>query len=394
MELIRKMAKNEVGIVGIGQTKFTSKRRDVNIPEMIYEAVDMALDDAHLEPNDIDAILIGNMDHFEGINFSEMWCGIDAAPGYLKPVVKVATGGTTGSSLGIAGYYNVASGIYDKVLVVGWEKLNEGGATTGIITAFDPVWERPSLAGALGPLALMANMYMNKYNVSPETAAMVTVKNRGNAANNPFAHLQMPDIDLDYVMNSQMISYPLRLNDCCPQSEGACAVIYANEQEARKIRDNPAWFHSVATAHYYAYGCDDVMFDLPTATIASKKAYKKAGIKDPIKDLDVAEVYEPTSWAELSWTEALGFAEKGKGGDLIKEGITQMGGELPVNPSGGVLSTNPIGATALLRIAEAAIQVMGRGDKRQVPDVEKALGMGFGGSLWTELVILGNEPLR
>jgi acetyl-CoA C-acetyltransferase len=390
----RKMAKNEVGIVGIGQTKFTSKRRDVNIPEMIYEAVEMALDDAQLEPNDIDAVLIGNMDHFEGINFSEMWCGIDAAPGYLKPVVKVATGGTTGSSLGIAGYYNVASGIYDKVLVVGWEKLNEGGATTGIITAFDPVWERPSLAGALGPLALMANMYMNKYNISPETAAMVTVKNRGNAANNPFAHLQMPDIDLDYVMNSQMISYPLRLNDCCPQSEGACAVIYANEQEAKKIRDNPAWVHSVATAHYYAYGCDDVMFDLPTATIASKKAYKKAGIKDPIKDLDVAEVYEPTSWAELSWTEALGFAERGKGGDLLKEGITQMDGELPVNPSGGVLSTNPIGATALLRIAEAAIQVMGEGGKRQIPDVEKALGMGFGGSLWTELVILGNEPLR
>jgi acetyl-CoA C-acetyltransferase len=223
---------------------------------------------------------------------------------------------------------------------------------------------------------------------------MVTVKNRGNAANNPFAHLQMPDIDLDYVMNSQMISYPLRLNDCCPQSEGACAVIYANEQEAKKIRDNPAWVHSVATAHYYAYGCDDVMFDLPTATIASKKAYKKAGIKDPIKDLDVAEVYEPTSWAELSWTEALGFAERRKGGDLLKEGITQMDGELPVNPSGGVLSTNPIGATALLRIAEAAIQVMGEGGKRQIPDVEKALGMGFGGSLWTELVILGNEPLR
>ncbi len=388
------MAKNNVGVVGIGQTKFTSKRRDVNIPEMIYEAVEMALDDAQLAPDDIDAILIGNMDHFEGINFSEMWCGIDSAPGYLKPVVKIATGGTTGSSLGIAGYYNVASGIYDKVLVVGWEKLNEGGATTGIITAFDPVWERPSLAGALGPLALMANMYMNKYNVSPETAAMVTVKNRSNAANNPFAHLQMPNITLESVMNSQMISYPLRLNDCCPQSEGACAVIYANEQEAKKIRDNPAWVHSVATVHYYTYGCDDVMFDLPTATIASKKAYKKAGIKDPIKDLDVAEVYEPTSWAELSWTEALGFAEPGKGGEILREGITQMGGELPVNPSGGVLSTNPIGATALVRIAEAAIQVMGIGGKRQVPDAERALAMGFGGSLWTELVILGNEPPR
>jgi len=388
------MPKHDVAVVGIGQTKFRSKRRDVNIPEMIYEAVRMALDDAQLEPKDIDAIIIGNMDHFEGINFSELYCGIESAPGYLKPVVKVATGGTTGSSLGICGYYNVASGIYDKVLVIGWEKLNEGGATTGIITAFDPVWERPSLAGALSPLALMAGMYSAKYGITPEQAAKVTVKNRSNAANNPFAHLQMPNITIDYVMSSQMISYPLRLHDCCPQSEGACALIYANEEETKKITDNPAWFHGVETAHYYTFGTDEAMFDLPTAVIASKKVYKKTGIKDPVKDLDVAEIYEPTSWSELSWTEALGFCKPGEGGKLLDEGITQMSGELPVNPSGGVLSTNPIGATALVRVAEAAIQVMDRGEKRQVSDVERALAMGFGGSLWTELLILGKNPMR
>ncbi|MFX1389549.1 MAG: thiolase family protein [Promethearchaeota archaeon] len=386
------MPKHDVAVVGIGQTKFRSKRRDVNIPEMIYEAVKMALLDAQMEPKDLDAILIGNMDHFEGINFSEMWCGVDAAPGYLKPVVKIATGGTTGSSLGICGYYNIASGIYKNILVVGWEKLNEGGATTGIITAFDPVWERPSLAGALGPLALMANIYAAKYGITSEQAAKVTVKNRSNAANNPFAHVQMPNITLEDVMNSQMISYPLRLHDCCPQSEGACAVIYANEEEAKKITDNPAWFKGVSTAHYYTFGTDELMYDLPTATIASKKLYKKVGIKDPKKDLDVAEIYEPTSWSELSWTEALGFVEKGGGGKLLDEGITQMSGEFPINPSGGVLSTNPIGATALVRFAEAAIQVMGNGGKRQIPDVETALGMGFGGSLWTELAILGKDP--
>ena len=389
-----KMSKHDVAVVGIGQTKFRSKRRDVNIPEMVYEAVKMALDDAQLEPKEIDAIIIGNMDHFEGINFSELFCGIEGAPGYLKPVVKVATGGTTGSSLAICGYHNVASGIYNKVLVVGWEKLNEGGATTGIITAFDPVWERPSLAGALGPLALMAGMYSAKYGITSEQAAKVTVKNRSNAANNPFAHLQMPNITIDYVMSSQMISYPLRLHDVCPQSEGACALIYANEEETKKITDNPAWFHVVETAHYYTFGTDEAMFDLPTATFASKKAYKKAGIKNPVKDLDVAEIYEPTSWSELSWTEALGFCKPGEGGKLLDEGITLMSGEFPVNPSGGVLSTNPIGATALVRVAEAAIQVMGRGEKRQVPDVEKALAMGFGGSLWSEVLILGKEPLR
>lgn len=386
------MPRHDVAVVGIGQTKFRSKRRDVNIPEMIYEAVKMALDDAQMEPKDVDAILIGNMDHFEGINFSELWCGIDAAPGFLKPVVKIATGGTTGSSLGICGYYNVASGIYKNVLVVGWEKLNEGGATTGIITAFDPVWERPSLAGALGPLALMANIYASRYGITAEQAAKVTVKNRSNAANNPFAHLQMPNITLDYVMSSQMISYPLRLHDVCPQSEGACAMIYANEEETKKITDNPAWFKGVSTAHYYTFGCDELMYNLPSATVASKKIYKKVGIKDPVKDLDVAEIYEPTSWSELAWTEALGFCDFGQGGKLLDEGITQMSGELPVNPSGGVLSTNPIGATALVRFAEAAIQVMGRGGKRQIPDAEVAMGMGFGGSLWTELCILGKDP--
>ncbi|GAI07689.1 unnamed protein product, partial [marine sediment metagenome] len=182
-------------------------------------------------------------------NFSEMWCGIEAAPGYLKPVVKVATGGTTGSSLAICGYHNVASGIYNKILIVGWEKLQEGGATTGIITAFDPVWERPSLAGALGPLALMASMYQHKYGITPEQAAGVTVKNRRNAANNPFAHLKMPDLTVEDVMKSQTISYPLRLHDCCPQSEGACAVIYANEEETKNITDNPAWIQAVETAH-------------------------------------------------------------------------------------------------------------------------------------------------
>ena len=178
------MVKQKVAVVATGQTKHRSRRRDVNITEMIYEAVKMALDEAQLTPKDLDAVVIGNMDHFEGINFSEMWTGIEAAPGYLKPVVKVATGGTTGTSLAIYGYYAVASGIYDKVLVVGWEKLNEGGATTGIVTAFDPRWERPALAGALGPLALMSSMYMWEYGATMEQAAKVTVKNRRNAASN------------------------------------------------------------------------------------------------------------------------------------------------------------------------------------------------------------------
>ena len=131
-----------------------------------------------------------------------------------------------------------------------------------------------------------------------------------------------------------------------------------------------------------------MFMDLRTLRLAAKEAYARAGITNPLKDIDVIELYEPVSWAELSFLDALGICEKGEGGKLIDSGTTYMDGECPVNPSGGVLSTNPIGATAMLRVAEAAIQIRGQGGERQVPDVKTAVATGYGGNWWSDIMIL------
>lgn len=131
-----------------------------------------------------------------------------------------------------------------------------------------------------------------------------------------------------------------------------------------------------------------MFMDLRTLRSASAAAYKKAGIVNPLKELDVIELYEPVSWAEISFLDALWLCERGKIVELIDKGVTSMEGELPVNPSGGVLCTNPIGATAMCRVAEAAIQIRGQGGERQVPGVRTALATGYGGNWWSDVMIL------
>lgn len=381
-----------VAIVGTGQTQHCTRRKDANAPEMIHEAVTRALENAGMTLKDIDAIVIGNMEHFEGINYSDQWC-IEGAGGYLKPYMKVATGGTTGSSVGLAAFYQVASGVYDTVLAIGWEKLSdsEGETTTGIVTAFDPIYERPTMAGAISGLAIGATSFMNTYGITPEQAALASVKSRRNAAKNPYAHLRTP-VTVEEVVNSMMLSYPIRLLDMCPTSDGACAVIFSNASKAKKARGIPAWVKGAASVHNYAYLGEALSFIPPfsrwSLTEAAKKVYAQAGVTNPRRDIDVAEIYEPSAWSELQWYALLGFADPSEVGKFMESGATEIGGELPVNPSGGVISTNPIGATGLIRIAEAALQLRGEGGERQVEGARRALTTGFGGSNWNEVMFL------
>ena len=384
-------SKRNVAIVATGQTDHRSKRPDVNIVEMINEAVRRCLADANMSMEEIDAVVIGNMEHFEGIFFTEMW-SVDGAGSFLKHGMKITTGGTTGSSLAQAGYYHVASGLFDTVMTIGWEKQSEGETTAGLIFQADPLWERATMSGAIGSFAGSATAYMNRYGITEEQAAKVAVKNRKNALNNPHAHLKM-DLTVDQVLKSKMLAYPIKLLDMCPTSDGACAMIFASEAKARKICQNPAWVISAVTRHDQPFGGDlDMVADLRTLRSATQEAYQIAGIKNPLRDFDVAELYEPCTFAELSWYGAVGFCDPAESGKLMDSGATQMGGELPVNPSGGVLSTNCIGATAMLRVAESAIQVMGKGGKRQVPNVKRALATGFGGSWWSDAMILAKNP--
>ena len=384
-------SKRNVAIVATGQTDHRSKRPDVNIVEMINEAVRRCLADADMSMDQIDAIVIGNMEHFEGVFFTEMW-SVDGAGSFLKHGMKITTGGTTGSSLAQAGYYHVASGLFDTVMTIGWEKQSEGETTAGLIFQADPLWERATMSGAIGSFAGSATAYMHKYGITEEQAAKVAVKNRGNAKNNPHAHLKM-DLTVEQVLRSKMLAYPIKILDMCPTSDGACAMIFASEQMARKVCPDPAWVIAAVTRHDQPFGGDlEMVMNLRTLRAAAEEAYRIAGIKDPLRDFDVAELYEPCTFAELSWYEAAGFCGPGEGGKLMDSGTTQMDGDLPVNPSGGVLSTNCIGATAMIRVAEAAIQIMGKAGKRQVPHVNRAIATGFGGSWWSDVVILSKTP--
>lgn len=379
------------GIIGTGQTYHKSKRRDVNIVELIYEAVSSCLKDAELDIADIDAVIIGNMEHFEGVYNADLWA-VDGTGAFGKHAIKITTGGTTGASVAHAGFYHIASGMFEAALCIGWEKQSDGDTTAGLIFQSDPLFERATMSGAIGTFALAASEYMNKFGITEEQAAKVAVKNRGNALKNPYAHLRKA-ITVEDVLRSTPLAYPIKLLDMCPTSDGACAIIVASEEFARKKSPNkPAWFKALATRHDQPFNSDlPLLINMRSLQSAAKEAYAQAGIINPLKEIDVAEIYEPCTFAELSWYEALGFCELGGGGRLMDSGATEMSGELPVNPSGGVISTNCIGATALIRVAEAAMQVMGKAGEHQVPGAKIALATGFGGSFWTEITILEGD---
>jgi len=384
--------RNRVGIVGFGQTHHRSKNTDCKGQELISIAVKRALESADLTMSDIDAIVIGNMDHFESINYVDMW-SIDGSGGFMKPIMKVTTGGTTGSAIGHAGFYHVASGLFETVLVIGWEQNSESDTTAAISTCFDPITEREFCGGAIGPLAAQYTAYMSKYGATEEDAAIVSVRDHNNAAMyNPYAHLRQA-ITVDKVLQSQYVSYPIKLLDICPRTDGAAAVIFAAEEKAKKITERPAWVLGVGDCHILVHLADGIgLANLPSLERAAHEAYDMAGVTDPFKQFDVAELYIPASTAGVTWMEALGLCEEGGGPRLIRSGVTEMGRDLPVNPSGGVLATNPIGATGLLRIGEAALQVMGRAGEKQVEGAEVAVATGFGGCFWSDVTVISSRP--
>jgi len=377
-----------VAIIGTGQTNHTKSHDDVNQAELVRQAATRALADAGITYRDVDAIVLSNMELFEGRALPEMWVG-EGASGYLKPVMKIATGGTSGTSACIAGFHQCASGLFDTVLVVGWEKHSEGATQTGMMLT-DPLWDRNIASGAVGNFALSISQYMAERGVTPEQAAKVAVKARRNAAKNPYAHLQMPDITIDRVLSSRMLADPVHLLDMCPQSDGACALVYAAEDRAESLCARPAWVRTTVTRHDQPYigDLDRRLLTMRTLRDAARKAYQQVGITDPLNQIDVAEIYEPVSYAELAWYEALGLCAEGEAGRLIDNGSTEMDGVLPVNPSGGVLSANPVGASGVIRVAEAAMQIMVRAGAHQVANVRTALATGYGVYAWSDVIIL------
>ncbi len=382
-------AGRRVAVVGTGQTVHRSRRLDVSIAGLVREAVLAALADARVEMEDLDAIVLGTApDFFEGVNQPEQWLAA-AIGGVGKPVLRVHTAGSVGGSAAVAGALHVASGLFERVLVVAFEKLSET----------DPLWGlspkstsgRLFLAGAGAFFAPYCRMYIDRWGAAPDMGARVVQKAREHAAKNPYAHLRKP-VTVAEVMASPVLWDPIRRLESCPTSDGAAAMVLASESVARG-RTDVAWVRGAAAmAEATGFPGRDLV-DPEAGRACAARVYAQAGVADPARDLDVAEIYEPFSWIEIMWYENLGLCDEGQGFRLVERGETSLGGRLPVNPSGGVLSTNPIGASGLIRMVEAADQIRGKAEDRQVDGARLALGHAYGGSSnYFAMMVFGHEP--
>jgi acetyl-CoA C-acetyltransferase len=369
---------NRVAVVGVGQTKHKSKHKEVSIAGLVRQAAERALEDAGCTWKDIDALILGKApDMFEGVVMPELYLS-DALGANGKPVLRVHTAGSVGGSTAVVAANYVQSGAFRRVLTVSFEKQSESNATWALSPRMPFV---PHVnAGAGGFFAPYMRLYMERYGVPEHIGCLVAVKDRQNALKNPYAHLQIPDISLEMVMQSPMLWEPIRFLESCPSSDGACALVLADEEHASRSPNPPAWILGTSTradGSMYA-GKDNIH---PASLIAcAKDVYAKAGITDPRRQIDVAELYVPFSWYEPMYLETLGFCGEGEGWKLVESGATALDGDLPINASGGVLSSNPIGASGMLRFGEAALQVRGMAGQHQVEGARLALGHAFGGA--------------
>ena len=383
-----------VAIIGVGQTQH-GRRMDLAYPDLVREAVLRVFEDTGLSPKDIDGVVSGTMPSMmEGIALTHFYFA-DAMQAIGKPILKTETCGSTGVSIAHTAYYWVASGMADLVLAVGHEKMNEGNSQATMTTVAEPFYQRYFISGAPGVFSMQSQMWTARFGLSEEkirdAAAFISVTHHDSAFDNPYAHVKLR-VTMDDVKNARVITYPIRLLDVCPNSDGACAVIFASEKMAKKIGKKAAWVKGVGYRgeEYYFGDSDKVVWQ--SAIQAARQAYDQAGIKNPRKELDVAEVYNPFTYQEMLFYECFGFCDFGASPDLVLKGTFARKGQLPCDPSGGTLCTNPIGATGLIRVAEAALQVTGRAGAHQIPGAKLALAHAMGGvDQFNGIMILGSK---
>lgn len=364
---------DRAAIIGVGQTKY-ERGKTKNFAELVYEAARKALDDAGMGLDDIGNVVTTTNDFWDGRTIACMAVA-EAAGSYGRDATNVEGDGTLSAFYGLM---RTLSGAYRTTLVTTHCKVSEGSPRKLFNQAFDPVYDRLLGLDAISSSALQARAYMNRFGITEEQCARVSVKNHRNARNNPYAHVPL-DITVQDVMSSPMLAEPIKRLDTSPISDGACAIIIATEEEAKRLVKKPVWVKGVAhCTDAYRLGERDLAYSKALES-AAKKAYQMASISDPFSQIDVAEISEPFSYMELMWYEGLGFCGQGEGGKLIDSGRTEIGGELPVNPSGGVLSAHAVQVAGMVRIAEAVLQLRGEAGERQVPGAKTALAHGVNG---------------
>jgi acetyl-CoA C-acetyltransferase len=357
-----------VAIVGAGITKFVRRAQDTG-KELSFEAARMALDSCNLTLKDIDAVTLGTApDAFDGVHMKGEYLS-DGAGAWRKPYLRNYVGGGTGVFSPIHGFFHIASGLADVCLVVCEEKMSSchPHPQGAFKTIFDHTLEQPLNPTLIWIFALEMNRYMNRYGLTKKDIALVSVKNKKNALDHPSA--QIPeDITVEDVLKSETLAWPVNRLDISPASDGAAAIVLASEERAKKITDKPVWISGVGWNIDTAYWATKDLYYPRYVEKAARQAYEMAGIKEPHKEIQVAEPYDPFSYKELHHMEGLLLCKKGEAARLTADGVTQRTGNLPTCPSGGALGVgNPIAATGLMKVIEIFLQLRGEAGKRQIP---------------------------
>lgn len=368
----------DVAIIGAGITQF-GELWDRSYRQIFVEAALKAIKNSGVDH--IDSMYVGSMSG--GLFVGQEHVGSIMAD-YLGvtpiPSVRVESACASGGVAVRQAFLEVASGASDVVLAGGVEKMTDGVDVTAVLaTAADQEWEVYHGITFPGLYALIARAHMNRYGTTREQLAMVAVKNHENGSKNPNAQYQFK-ITVEDVLNSTMVADPLRLLDCSPVTDGAAAVILCPLELARKFTSSPVRILSSSQASdtIALPGRDDITA-LSAVSTAAKEAYSTAGITP--ERIDVAEVHDCFTIAEVCVIEDLGFVEKGKGGKAVEDGITRIDGKIPVNPSGGLKSKgHPVGATGVAQIVELFNQLRGEAGERQVRDARIGLAQNMGGS--------------
>jgi acetyl-CoA C-acetyltransferase len=364
-----------VGIVAASMTKFEAAKPYQHLMDLVVEVTDKVVEAAGINlKDDVEAVISNSQDHWDGRTISSMPIP-DATCSHLKDESKVAADGAYAV---LYGAMHILSGDNKLVLVVSHceESITDGTMIEN--WSIDHIFHRMLGLDYTVGAAMQARRYMDKYKLTPEQFAKVVVKNKGNALKNAFAQEAMA-LTVEQVLKSKMLADPITELMKKPVSDGACAMILANEEVARKLTPNPVWITGAGN-YYEAHNPGDRdLVECEALIKAATKAYKMAGIGNPLKDIDVVELSEYYASQELLWTEGLGLCGRGEGGKLIDSGKTQLKGEIPVNPSGGLLAGIPVTVAGITRVAEAVWQLQGKAGEHQVEGAKRAVAHGCGG---------------
>jgi acetyl-CoA C-acetyltransferase len=337
--------------------------------ELAYQAGKMALESCEMDISQIDSVSIGSApDAFDGFHMKgEMLA--EPSGGWRKPVMRNYVGGGTGVMSIIHGWQHVASGLFDTCLVVCEEKMSSAfpHPAGAFLTIFDHTTEQPIKPTLLWIFAIEMNRFMHVHGYKKEEIALVAVKNKKNALDHPAAQLGA-EITVKDVLNSEIMAWPVNRLDVSPTSDGAVAIVLAAEHIARRVTEKPVWVDGVGWTLDSAYWCTRDLYYPDYVEVAARKAYEMAGIKEPSKEIHIAEPYDPFTYKELHHLEGLMLCPRGGSVKMLLDGVTQRNGNLPVCPSGGLLGVgNPISAAGLMKVAEIFWQLRGEAGKRQVP---------------------------